>query len=300
MIGHRFGEERLPMTPSNTSMSGKVVIVTGSTDGIGKATARALAAMGATVVIVGRNPDKTTATVEELRAATGNEQIEGMLADFASLAQVRQLADAFKQKRDRLDVLINNAGAVFAKRGETEDGFEQTFGVDHLAPFLLTNLLLDLLKQSAPSRIVNVSSEGHKVSGMRFDDLQAERRYTAMGAYGQAKLANVLFTYELARRLRGTGVTVNALHPGSVASNFGAGQAGLLAPVIRFFITRFGITPEEGAQTSVYVASSPDVAGVTGKYWIKSKPVRSSAASYDNEAAERLWQISAEMTGLAA
>ncbi len=288
------------MTPSNTSMSGKVVIVTGSTDGIGKATARALAAMGATVVIVGRNPDKTTATVEELRAATGNEQIEGMLADFASLAQVRQLADAFKQKRDRLDVLINNAGAVFAKRGETEDGFEQTFGVDHLAPFLLTNLLLDLLKQSAPSRIVNVSSEGHKVSGMRFDDLQAERRYTAMGAYGQAKLANVLFTYELARRLRGTGVTVNALHPGSVASNFGAGQAGLLAPVIRFFITRFGITPEEGAQTSVYVASSPDVAGVTGKYWIKSKPVRSSAASYDNEAAERLWQISAEMTGLAA
>ncbi len=288
------------MTPSNTSMSGKVVIVTGATDGIGKATARALAAMGATVVIVGRNPDKTTATVDELRAATGNEQIEGMLADFASLAQVRQLADAFKQKRDRLDVLINNAGAVFAKRGETEDGFEQTFGVDHLAPFLLTNLLLDLLKQSAPSRIVNVSSEGHKVSGMRFDDLQTERRYTAMGAYGQAKLANVLFTYELARRLRGTGVTVNALHPGSVASNFGAGQAGLLAPVIRFFITRFGITPEEGAQTSVYLASSPDVAGVTSKYWIKSKPVRSSAASYDNEAAERLWQISAGMTGLAA
>ena len=287
------------MTPSNTSMSGKVVMVTGATDGIGKATARALAAMGATVVIVGRNPNKTMATVDELRAATGNDKIEGMLADFASLAPVRQLAAAFKQKYDRLDVLVNNAGAVFSQRGETQDGFEQTFGVDHLAPFLLTNLLLDLLKKSAPARIVNVSSEGHKFSKMNFDDLQAERRYTAMGAYGQAKLANVLFTYELARQLRGTGVAVNALHPGGVASNFGAGQAGLLAPVIRFLITHFGITPEQGAQTSIYLASSPDVAGVTGKYWDKSKPVRSSPASYDNEAAARLWQISVEMMGLA-
>lgn len=285
------------MTQSN-DMSGKVVMVTGATDGIGKATARALAAMGATVVVVGRNGDKTTATVDELRAATGNTKIDGMLADFASLAQVRQLADAFKQKYDRLDVLVNNAGAVFATRGETQDGFEQTFGVDHLAPFLLTNLLLDLLKKSAPSRIVNVSSAGHALSKMNFDDLQGQRRYTAMGAYGQAKLANVLFTYELARRLRGTGVAVNALHPGGVASNFGAGQAGLLAPIIRFFITRFGITPEQGAQTSVYLASSPDVAGVTGKYWDKSKPVRSSPASYDNAAAERLWQVSEQMTGL--
>lgn len=288
------------MTQSNTSMSGKVVMVTGATDGIGKATARALVAMGATVVAVGRNGDKTTATVDELRVATGNNKIEGMLADFASLAQVRQLADAFKQKYDRLDVLVNNAGAVFAKRGETQDGFEQTFGVDHLAPFLLTNLLMDLLKQSAPSRIVNVSSAGHALSKMRFDDLQGQQRYTAMGAYGQAKLANVLFTYELARRLRGTGVAVNALHPGGVASNFGAGQAGLLAPVIRFFITRFGITPEQGAQTSVYLASSPEVAGVTGKYFDKSKPVRSSSASYDNAAAERLWRVSEEMTGLSA
>lgn len=288
------------MTQSNTSMSGKVVMVTGATDGIGKATARALVAMGATVVAVGRNGDKTTATVNELCVATGNNKIEGMLADFASLAQVRQLADAFKQKYDRLDVLVNNAGAVFAKRGETQDGFEQTFGVDHLAPFLLTNLLMDLLKQSAPSRIVNVSSAGHALSKMRFDDLQGQQRYTAMGAYGQAKLANVLFTYELARRLRGTGVAVNALHPGGVASNFGAGQAGLLAPVIRFFITRFGITPEQGAQTSVYLASSPEVAGVTGKYFDKSKPVRSSSASYDNAAAERLWRVSEEMTGLSA
>jgi len=164
---------------------------------------------------------------------------------------------------------------------------------------LLTNLLLDLLKQSAPSRIVNVSSAGHAFSKMNFDDLQAQRRYTAMGAYGQSKLANVLFTYELTRRLRGTGVTVNALHPGGVATNFGAGQAGLLSQLVRFAITRFGITPEQGAQTSIYLASSPEVEGVTGKYFDKSKPVRSSAASYDNAAAARLWQISAQMTGLA-
>lgn len=286
------------MTPSST-MSGKVVMVTGATDGIGKGTARALAAMGATVVIVGRNPAKTATTVDELRAATGNEQIDSLLADFASLAEVRQLADTFKQKYDRLDVLVNNAGAVFTQRGETKDGFEQTFGVDHLAPFLLTNLLLDLLKKSAPSRIVNVSSAGHAISKMNFDDLQGQRRYTGMGAYGQAKLANVLFTYELARRLRGTGVTVNALHPGGVATNFGAGQPGPLTQVIRFFITRFGITPEQGAQTSIYLASSPEVQGVTGKYFDKSKPVRSSPASYNNDAAERLWQVSEQMTGLA-
>ncbi len=285
------------MTQFN-GMNGKVVMVTGATDGIGKATARALAAMGATVVIVGRNPAKTTATMDELRGATGNNNIDCLLADFASLAQVRQLADAFKQQYDRLDVLVNNAGAVFAQRGETEDGFEQTFGVDHLAPFLLTNLLLHLLKQSAPSRIVNVSSEGHKISNINFDDLEGQRRYTGMGAYGQAKLANILFTYELARRLRGTGVTVNALHPGGVATNFGAGQPGPLTQVIRFFITRFGITPEQGAQTSIYLASSPEVKGVTSKYFDKSKPVRSSPASYNNQAAERLWLISEAMTGL--
>lgn len=286
------------MTRSN-DMNGKIVMVTGATDGIGKATARGLAAMGATVVITGRNPAKTAATVDELRAATGNDKIDSLLADFASLAQVRQLDEAFKQKYDRLDVLVNNAGAVFAQRDETDDGFEQTLAVDHLAPFLLTNLLLDLLKKSAPSRIVNVSSEGHRFGPINFDDLQAERRYSAMKVYGQAKLANVLFTYELARRLRGTGVTVNALHPGGVASNFGAGQPGPLTQVVRFFITRFGITPEQGAQTSIYLASSPEVDGVTSKYWIKSKPVRSSSASYDNEAAARLWQISEEMMGLA-
>ncbi len=163
---------------------------------------------------------------------------------------------------------------------------------------MLTNLLLDLLKKSAPSRIVNVSSAGHPTTKLNFDDLEGQRRYTGMGAYAQAKLANILFTYELARRLRGTGVTVNALHPGSVATNFGAGQPGPLTQVIRFFLSRFGSTPEQGAETSIYLASSPEVAGVTGRYFAKCKQVRSSPDSYDNDAAKRLWKISEEMTGL--
>jgi NAD(P)-dependent dehydrogenase (short-subunit alcohol dehydrogenase family) len=216
------------------------------------------------------------------------------------MAQVRQLADEFKAKYNRLDVLVNNAGAVFSQRRETDDGYEMTFALNHLNYFLLTNLLLDLLKASAPSRIINVSSDAHRMTrGLNFDDLQRKRHYNLMGfgAYSDSKLANVLFTYELARRLHGTAVTANAVHPGSVATGFAHNTPGLLDQLMNI-VHRFSLTPEEGARTMIYLASSPAVEGVGGKYFDKSKAVQSSQVSYDEEAARRLWEISEQMTGL--
>jgi NAD(P)-dependent dehydrogenase (short-subunit alcohol dehydrogenase family) len=271
-------------------MQGKVVMVTGATDGIGKATAHALAALGPTLVVVGRNPAKIAAAVAEIRQRSGNQQIDSLQADFAELAQVRTLAQEFLARYRRLDVLVNNAGNVFSQRGETVDGFERTFAINHLAPFLLTNLLLDRIIASAPARIVNVSSAGHVAGNAKLDDLQSTRSYNGMRVYGQSKLA---------RRLQGTGVTVNALHPGGVATNLGHDQTGFLEWLVATGITWLGQTPENGARTSIYLASSPDVANVTGKYFIRSKARRSSAASYDVAAQRRLWQISAEMTGIA-
>lgn len=277
-------------------MQGKTCLVTGATAGIGKETALALAKMGARVIIVGRNPAKTAAVAAEIASQTGNSQVEFLLADLSVQAEVRRLAEAVKARCSRLDVLVNNAGGVFPKREMTRDGMEMTFGVNHLGYFLLTNLLLDLLKASAPARIVSVSSAAHKAGRINFDDLMSERKYSPMGAYGQSKLANILFTYELARRLEGTGVTATCLHPGVVATNFGA-----TSPVIGWFYkvaARFMLTAAEGADTVIYLASAPEVEGVTGKYFVKRQAVRSSSASYDEGVARRLWQVSEELTGL--
>jgi NAD(P)-dependent dehydrogenase (short-subunit alcohol dehydrogenase family) len=276
-------------------MQGKTVLVTGANQGIGKATAIALAQQGASVVILSRNPDKGRAALADVQAASRGGKAELLVADFASLADVRRAAAEFRATHKRLDVLVNNAGLFVPERHVTVDGLEETFAVNHLAPFLLTNELLDLLKASAPARIVNVSSEAHRHATMRWDDLQFEQhRYKGFSAYGQSKLANILFTYELARRLEGAGVTANALHPGVVASGFGQTYPGALS----FFVKvakPFLLTSEQGARTSVHVASSPEVEGVTGKYFSKCRPVRSNAVSYDEASQRKLWSLSVEM-----
>jgi NAD(P)-dependent dehydrogenase (short-subunit alcohol dehydrogenase family) len=279
-------------------MTGQVVLVTGATNGIGKVTALELARKGATVVLVGRSESKAQATRDAIRRETGNEQVEVLIADLSSMEEVRGLAAAFEQRYDRLDVLANDAGAMFTSRQETVDGFERTFALNHLAYFLLTNLLLDLLQASAPARIVNVSSDAHQNAYIDFDDLQSVHGYNGLRVYGRSKLMNLLFTYELARRLEGTGVTANAVHPGFVNSGFAKNNGGL----IRFGLSLIGrlvaIPPEEGAQTLIYLSSSPEVEGVTGKYFVKRKPVRSSEASYNAEDARRLWAVSAQLVGL--
>lgn len=282
-------------------MERKVVLITGATDGLGKAAALALAKQGATVVIVGRDPAKTRATAGEIKEQSGTPSADGLVADLSSMAEVRRLANELRQGYSRLDVLINNAGAIFARRQATVDGYERTFALNHLSQFLLTNLLLSMLEAGAPSRIINVSSQAHEGGAIDFDDLQGERSYGIGGgrAYSRSKLANIMFTYELARRLAGAGVTANALHPGTVATRFGEDNGGMMRLGMRMF-HRFAISAEEGADTIIYLASSPEVEGVTGRYWEKRRPIRSSPASYDEGAQKRLWDVSAQMTGLVA
>lgn len=279
----------------HVNMTGKVVLITGASNGIGKAAALELAKMGAQVIAVGRSRERTLAVVEAIQAQGG--QADMLLADLSSMDEVRRLAGAFKDRYSRLDVLVNNAGAYFARRQETVDGYEMTFALNHLAYFLLTNLLLDVLKDSAPSRIVNVSSDAHRALPINFDDLHARKSYSGsgFGVYAQSKLANILFTYELAQRLVGTSVTANVLHPGFVATGFGRNN-GTLMNLMMGFMQRFALTPEQGAETIIYLASSPEVEGVNGKYFDKCKPVRSSDASYDADAARRLWEISEQLT----
>ncbi len=279
-------------------MDGKVCLVTGATNGIGKVAARELAKMGAAMVIVGRNPAKTESTVHEIQSHTGSSAVDSIVADLSSMAEVRRAAEEFKSRYKRLDVLVNNAGALFTSRQETVDGYEMTFALNHLSYFLLTNLLLDTLKTSAPARIVNVSSDAHRNAKLDFDDLHIRQSYgIGSKAYERSKLANVLFTYELARRLAGTRVTANALHPGAVATGFGHNNKGIVSLAFRLF-DRFSITPEKGAETIIYLASSPEVEGVTGKYFYKRKPVDSSPESNNEAAAKRLWEISEQMVGL--
>jgi NAD(P)-dependent dehydrogenase (short-subunit alcohol dehydrogenase family) len=287
------------MAISDKFMQEKVCMVTGATSGMDEVTARALAQRGATTIIVGRNPEKSAATVNRIKEQTDNPEVEFMLADLSSQEEIRQLAQQFKSRHHRLDVLVNNAGAWITRRQQSVDGIEMTFALNHLNYFLLTNLLLDTLKVSAPARIINVSSGGHKRGRIDFDDLQAKERYNGIQVYGQSKLANVLFTYELARRLVGTGVTVNAVNPGFVASNFGRNNGGVMVLLMRLYYSVAAISPEQGAQTSIYLATSADVEGVTGKYFEKQIAVPSSEDSYDTVAANRLWQVSAELTGLA-
>lgn len=276
-------------------MQGKTVLISGATNGIGKVAAVELAKLGAQVVIIGRNPVKTTDTLREIQSASGNKDVHALTADLSSMAEVRRVASEFKHQFSRLDVLLNNAGGVFTSREETVDGYEMTFALNHLSYFLLTNLLLDTLKASAPSRIVNVSSDAHQMGALDLDNLQKG----GFSAYSQSKLMNVMFTYELARRLEGTGVTANALHPGFVSTGFGRNNTGLMKLAISV-ATLFALKPADGAKTSIYLASSPEVANVTGKYFDKSKPRKSSAASYDEAAQKRLWTISEQLTGIAA
>ena len=272
-------------------------MVTGANSGIGKATAMGLAEMGATVILVCRSKEKGEAALSETREKSGNNSLDLMLADMSSMRSVRQLASEFRRKYDRLHVLVNNAGLFMFTRTTTGDRLETTFEVDYLSHFLLTGLLIDLLKATAPSRLVEVSSIAHYNGHIDFDDLQGEKGYGGWRAYSQAKLAQVLFTYELARRLKGTGVTANCLHPGAVATNIWSrplGRAGFIMKLLRLFM----MGPEGGAKTPIYLASSPDVEGVSGKYFTNKKEKESSKESNDEQVARRLWLVSEELTGL--
>lgn len=282
------------------SMNGKICLVTGATNGIGKATALALAQMGATVVIVGRSPTKCATVVSEIRQISGNSRVEALVGDLSLMAEVRRVADQFKAKYHELHVLVNNAGASFPKRQLTSEALEKTFALNHLSPFLLTQLLLDTLKASAPARIVTVSSDAHKGAHLEFDNLQTETGNYGLTAYGRSKLANVVFSYELARRLAGTGVTANALHPGLVRTGFAGNMSPVAAAIINFIMRFVALSPEQGAQTSVYLASSPELEGVTGKFWEKSKATPSGPASYDEATWARLWDISDKMIAATA
>lgn len=280
-------------------MRDKTVLVTGATDGIGKETARRLAERGARVFIAGRNAEKGAAAVRDIATNTGTDQAEFLQADLSVQADVRGLAKAVKQRTNRLDVLVNNAGVIMFRREETHDGIEMTFGLNHLNYFLLTHELFDLLKASAPSRIVSVASIAHRRAILDFDDLQLSRGFGAWKAYSRSKLANIMFTYALARRLEGTAVTANCLHPGFVSSHFGQ-NGGFLARTGMALAMRFGnaISVAQGAQTSVYLASAPEVSSQSGLYFDEGKAVKSNHASYDRHAQEKLWGISARMVSL--
>src|SRR6184192_2773314 len=286
------------MPTVNSSMQGKICMVTGANSGIGKATALALAQMGATVVMVCRDRARGEEARSEITTKSRNNAVDLLQADLSSQQSIRQLVEHFKQRYTHLHVLINNAGAAFTGRRETVDGLEMTFAVNYLAPFLLTNLLLDVLKASAPARIVNVSSASHKSGYIQMDDLQGEKHNRSMRAYPQSKLAIVLFTYELARRLQGTGVTANCLDPGFVATNFGQRDVGPAVRLLVKLIGSFGASPQEGAKTSIYLASSPEVEGVTGKYFVKSIPKRSAPITYDETLQRQLWEESARLVKL--
>jgi retinol dehydrogenase-14 len=283
---------------ATASMTGKTVLITGGTGGIGRATAIRLAAMGARVGITGRDSGRAQRAAAEIASESGDGTVDVFVADLSSQAQVRRMAGEVLAAYPRLDVLLNNVGGFWSHRHVTADGLEHTFALNHLAPFLLTSLLAERLIASAPSRVVTVSSHAQGMGKIDFDDLMGERSYSGQRAYNQSKLANVLFTYELARRLAATSVTANALHPGVVSTSFGAedpaGVQRRLVPFMRPFMK----TPAQGAATSIHVASAPELERVTGRFFANRKPRRSSKASYDEAVAGRLWQVSAELVGL--
>ncbi len=286
------------MIHADGSMVGRTVLVTGATRGIGKATALGLAAMGSRVVIIGRDRGRAAAAADEVRAAGATADV--FVADLSSQAEVRALADHLLRALQRIDVLVNNVGGYWDTRHVTPDGLERTFAVNHLAPFLLTNLLLDRMRSSRSARIVTVASKAHSLGRIEFDDLQSERAYSGARAYNQSKLANVMFTYELARHLRGTSVTANAVHPGMVSTSFGAEDPSVLQRLVVPLVRPFMKAPGSGALTSIRVASAPDLDGVSGFYFSKSKPTASSKLSHDEAAAARLWRLSADLVGLSA
>jgi retinol dehydrogenase-12 len=284
-------------------MNGKVVIVTGATQGIGVVTALELARLGAEVVLISRSKQKLEDTVARIQAETDSEKVSYIQADLSSMAEVRQAANTFLSNHKRLDVLVNNAGAVFNSRQESADGYEMTLALNHLNYFLLTNLLLDALKQTATqygeARIVNVASDAHQMGKINFDDLQHKKNFAGWMVYGNSKLMNIMFAYELARRLEGTGVTANVLHPGFVNTGFGANNKGWFASVINLLQNLAAKSPQEGAATNIYLAAAPEVKGITGKYWENKRQRNSTAASYDVDVQNRLWEVSAQLAGLA-
>ena len=276
-------------------MTGKVCLVTGATAGIGQAAALLLAKRGATIVGVGRNQIKNKNSTEMIKTETGNPNVEYLLADLSSQKDIHCLAQQFTHKYDRLDVLINNAGTTFGERMESVDGIEMTFALNHLGYFLLTNLLQDVLEASAPSRVINVSSSLHKLGKLDFDDIPFKNGYARSKAYQRSKLANIAFTYELARHFPNQKITVNAMNPGLVATNVGQAAGGITAKIKGMVDKIAGLTPEEGAQTIIYLATSPDVMGVTGRYFVKEKSIPSSKITYDLDFCHRLWDVSEEL-----
>lgn len=285
--------------PEMSTMSGKTALITGGTGGIGLATAQGLAQLGTNVVVVGHNRQRAESAVASITATASGAQVQFILADLSAQAGVRALADQVLAEYPRLDVLVNNVGGYWSRRNVTADGLERTFALNHLAPFLLTNLLTERLQDSSPARIVTVSSGAHVTGRINFSDLQGEQRYSGQRAYAQSKLANLLFTRSLSRMLPRTLVTANALHPGVVNTGFGQSDAGrVMRPVVNFS-RRFMRTPAEGARTSIYLASSPEVAGTSGVYFKDSHPRVPGKRALDNEVADRLWQVSLELTGLA-
>ena len=281
----------------NENMKEKIVMVTGANSGIGKAASLALAKMGATIVMVSRNPEKGESSRSEIIKESGNNSIDLLLADLSSLESVRQLTSEFQKKYSKLHVLINNAGLFNRRRSVTTDGYENTFATNYLATFLLTNLQLDLLRSSAPSRIINVSSVAHYNGHMNFDDLNLEQNYGGWKAYGQSKLALVLFTHELAKKLAGTGVTVHAIHPGTVSTNIWSrplGPAGFIMSIPKLFMA----SPEKGAETIIYLASAHEAEQSNGEYWEKLKVKRASDESYNEDVARQLWDVSTKLTHL--
>lgn len=291
---------RSQLAPIDADMGGKTCVVTGANSGIGKETALALAHMGATVVLVCRSEARGTDALNEIKAQTGNNAVSLVVADFSSQRQVREAAAAIQEKCDRLDVLVNNAGVTpWERRVTDENGLELIFAVNHLAPFLLTNLLLDRLKASAPARIVTVSSGAHRRVALNFNDLQNEERYVPFDVYSQSKLANVYFTYELARRLEGTGVTANCLHPGVVSTALFRHLPPFLGFAVKLARPLL-LTPAQGADTVIYLAAAPAVAGISGRYFERREAVESSPVSQDVEAARRLWEVSEALTAESA
>lgn len=276
-------------------MEGKICIITGANSGIGKSTAIGLAKMNATIVMMCRNKERGEEAQKKIIELTGNKKVDLLLCDLSSQESIRKFVSEFKSKYQKLHVLINNAGVMLSKRVISLDGFEMNFTVNYLAPFLLTNLLLDVLKKSAPSRIINVSSAAHRMAKMDFDDLQSERmKYRLFKIYGVSKLALMLFSYELSRKLEGTSVTVNTVHPGLVNTNLGQDQSSFSKGFGKLFFKK----PEKGAETSIYLASSQEVEGITGKYFAKKEQKQSSEESYNEDYAKRLWELSTEMTQL--
>ena len=284
--------------PAVPSMIGKTVLVTGGTGGIGMAAAIGLASIGARVGITGRGRARAEQAAAAIVRESGNPAVDVFVADMSSQAEVRRLAAEVLSRYPRLDVLLNNVGGFWAHRRTTADSLEHTFALNHLAPFLLTSLLLERLMTSAPARVVTVSSGAHTTGKLDFGDLMGQRKYSAQRAYSQSKLANVMFTYELARRLAGTGVTATVLHPGVTRTNFGAEDQAAFFKVMQPLVRPFLKAPADGAATPIYLASSGEVEGVTGRYFAKRKPKSSNKASYDTAAAARLWRVSAGLVGV--